>query len=196
MVIKQTKVEEIGQYSTDAGNIFAGMADELNVLLEQSATFTYNGKNAMNFKENTVLNAKAFVTAVKTTNESMAAAISARTGYITSNLGGTPVTVKAPELDIVETAIQCDPNIETAVADDFNNLKTTINGVFGEIMTKYQEHQARFDAMGEGAWLGPEFEQTSGEVADMTGDAVRVVTENQDLMISAIDSQMQALGMG
>lgn len=194
-MIKQTKVEEIGQYSTDAGNIFAGMADELNVLLEQSATFTYNGKNAMNFKENTVLNAKAFVAAVKTTNESMAAAISARTGYITSNLGGTPVTVKAPELEIVETAIDCDPNIETAVAEDFNSLKATIESVFQQVRDAYTAHDTRFNDMGAGAWLGPEFEQTSGEVAEMTGDAHRVVTENETLMIGAIDAQMQALGM-
>ncbi|MGI9614596.1 MAG: hypothetical protein ACR2QO_16920 [Acidimicrobiales bacterium] len=196
MTVKQTDRVQIQSFGNRGVELFNAIENQLRNLVVNTAEVNYEGRNAFDFKTACVNYSHDFAVACTGNMQQISQTITEATTYIATALGGAPIDLEPPTVVIDPPAVSADTSVETAEDGPLIELRGLVELSFGEIESSFDENLANFQALGADGWIGPEYDAALSEVNLLTTKATEEAALARTTIVGAINSQLQALGMG
>jgi hypothetical protein len=195
MTVKQTDRVQIQSFGQQGVELFTSIETQLRTLVINTAEVNYEGQNAFDFKTACVNYSHDFAVTCTGNMQQISQTITDATTYIATALGGAPIDLEPPTVVLEPPAVSADTSVETAEDGPLIELRGLVEASFGEIGSAFDQNLSNFQALGADGWVGPEYDAALNDVSLLTNKATEEATAARTVIVNAINSQLQALGM-
>lgn len=193
MVEKRTDRVQIQNYATRGAELFDRIEASLQSLVEQTANVNYRGPNAYVFKTQCATNAVEFAEATNETMRQMSDLVQDATSFIATALGGQAISLQPPSVSVPMPAISADESVEAAEDTALLQLRQTVDVLFTEVVSLFEENLGNLETLGVDGWWGPEYEDALASTRRLTADALDRCDQSRTIMMSTIQTQVEIL---
>lgn len=195
MTTKQTDRVLIKKFGEDGIQLFDEIEAQLKELVIEAAEVPYRGANALEFKTKCATNAVNFAGQCSRIMQAISAVVTENTTYIAQALGGEAITLEPPTIAVEMPSIDADTSVEMAESAPLVTLRGSVQSRCDAVEAAFNENLSNLQALGNEGWIGPEYDETLGEVSRLTTNIVEEVHQTRTVMMTDITQQLQALGM-
>jgi hypothetical protein len=183
------------RFAQDGKDLFDQIEADLKDLVVQTAEVAYKGQNALTFKTTCTQAAVDFANGCSQTMTQISDVITEQTTHIATALGGDPIYLEPPTLQVEMPKIDADTSVEMADSQPLTNLRSSIQQSFDAIENAFQDNLVNLINLGQEGWIGPEYDDTLSQVTTLTNAAIEDVNTSKASMMGDITTQLQSLGM-
>lgn len=195
MTTKQTDRSQIERFGRDGVELFNQIESLLKGLVAEMAGVNYRGQNALDFKTKCTQHAVDFSRSCSTSMQRMSEAISEATSFIATALGGSPISLEAPVMNVDLPNIDADVSVESAEAGPLISLRESVKSTCDQIESSFTQNLSNLQALGVDGWIGPEYDSALDQVVTLTNSVIEDVHNSRTVMMGDITGQLQVLGM-
>lgn len=196
MAIKATDRVKIQAYGEQLDGTFIDITGALDELVAGVAAANYEGGNAVQFKQMCVDSCMSFAEQVHVAMTQISGDVESQTNFIAQNLGGAPIEVTAPKLNMTPPAISTDDSVELADSDALTTMIQLVNDGMSRIQTAFADNLDNFTTLGSSdGWVGEEYDTLFGQMSATTDSVQGEIDTSKANLTSTIQGQLDALGM-
>lgn len=195
MTTKQTNQAQIEQFGMRGVEIFNDVEVLLNSAVNETAAVAYRGENAVAFKTKCTTHAVDFGNRCTSAMQQIATSISEATSYIAQNLGGSPISLEPPSVNIEMPSIETDTSVQSADSGPLRELANSVQATFSKMADLFDENLSNLQALGSDGWIGPEYDEAFDQVSTITSTVLEDIENTKSVMVTDINDQLEALGM-
>ena len=195
MTTKQTDRKLIEQFGTDGEEIFDQIEIELKNMVQEMADVAYKGQNALNAKTKWTQMAVDFANDCTNIMQQMSQVVTEQTTFTATALGGDAINLEPPTVAVELPTISADTSIEMAESGPLTDLRASISASCDQVELGFRNNLDNLTALGAEGWVGPEYDETHGQVSGLTESISGTVAESKTTMTEDITNQLQVLGL-
>lgn len=196
MTVKQTDRVQIVNFGEQGKQLFDEIELQLKNLVTNVADVHYRGQNAFEFKTACVNYSVDFANTCTVNMQQISTTITNAATYIATALGGDSINLDPPTVLVEAPAVSADTSVEAAEDGPLITLRGTVEASFNEVDRLFNDNLSNFQALGADGWIGPEYDSALDDVTTITMKASEEIAASRQIIVGAINGQLQALGMG